>query len=162
MAEGPDLAGVRRLLFVGTGNTCRSPLAEALARAGAEGRGLDGLEVRSAGTMASGGSPASRGAAQVAREVGLDVTPHRSTEVSEEVVGWADLVLCMAPSHGMDVQDVAPGAPTVLLTDFLPPDHELHGRPVSDPVGGGIGKYRETLAVLREAVTAVLERIEGA
>lgn len=159
MAEGPETGEVRRLLFVCTGNTCRSPMAEAVARSAAAERGLDDLEVRSAGTMASPGSPASRGAVEAARAVGLDLTGHRSSEVTREMAEWADVVLCMAPSHRMDVHDVAPGAPTALLTDFLPEDHPLHGSPVLDPVGGGPDTYRETLAVLREAVAGVLERI---
>lgn len=161
MPDRPDLGDVRRLLFVCTGNTCRSPMAESLARAAAGERGPEDLEVRSAGTMASPGASASMGAVEAAREAGLDVTGHRSTEMTSELADWADLVLCMAPSHRMDVQDLAPGAPTALLTDFLPEDHPLHGGPVSDPVGGGLDRYRETLELLREAVDGVLDRIGG-
>lgn len=160
-ARGPDPGEARRLLLVCTGNTCRSPMAEAVVRAEAEARGLDGLEVRSAGTMASGGDPASRGAVQAAREVGLDLSGHGSSRLTTELVDWADLVLCMAPSHRMDVEQVAPAAPTLLMTQFLPEDHPLHGRPVSDPVGRELDAYRETLSLLRLAVAGLLERLEG-
>lgn len=162
VAEAPELGGVRRILFVCTGNTCRSPMAEAIARVRAEDRGQQRLEIRSAGTMASGEAPASRGAVLVAREAGLELEGHRSTSVTPGLVAWADLVVCMAPSHRMDVEEVAPDAPTVLMTEFLPEDHPLHGRPVSDPVGAGPDVYRETLATLRDAVEGLLDRLEGA
>lgn len=134
-------------------------MAEALARRGAEERGMGELEVRSAGTMASPGAPASEGAREAARQVGLDLGEHRSAAVTAGLASWADLVVCMGPSHRMDVEAAAPGTPTVLLTDFLPPDHRHRGRPVSDPVGGGATTYRETLALLREAVTGLLDDI---
>lgn len=136
-------------------------MAEVVVRAGAEARGLDGLEVRSAGIMASGGDPASRGAVQAAREAGLDLSGHTSSRVTADLVEWADLVVCMAPSHRMDVEDVVPTAPTLLMTDFLPEDHPLRGRPVSDPVGRDLGAYRETLTLLRQAADGLLERLEG-
>lgn len=160
MPEGADPGDVRRLLFVCTGNTCRSPMAESLARAEAEERGLE-LEVRSAGTTASVDSPASRGALEAARREGLDLSGHRSTPLSPELVAWADLILFMAPSHGMDVRDVDPGAPSALLTRFLPEDHPWRGRAVWDPVGGDLELYRETFDLLREAVAGLMERIEA-
>lgn len=159
MAERAGLGEVRRLLFVCTGNTCRSPLAEALARAEVEARGLEGIEVRSAGTMASDGSPASRGSVRVAREADLDLSGHASSPVTPEALAWADLVVCMAPSHRMDVETLDPDAPVVLVTDFLPEDHPLHGRPVADPMGSGLDVYRETLAQLREAVKGLVDRL---
>lgn len=135
-------------------------MAEAVARAGAEARGLEGLEVRSAGTMASAGDFASGGAVEAAGETGLDLSEHGSSPVTPELVDWADLVVCMAPSHRMDVHAVNPDAPVLLMTDFLPEDHPLHGRPVWDPVGRDLDAYRETLSLLRQAVDGLLDRLE--
>lgn len=136
-------------------------MAEALVRAEVEERGLEGIESRSAGTMASVDAPASRGTVLVAREDGLDLTGHVSSPVTPELAAWADLVVCMAPSHRMDVEEVAPEAPTMLLTDFLPEDHPHHGRPVSDPVGGGLDVYRETMALVRQAARGLVDRLEA-
>lgn len=149
----------RRLLFVCTGNTCRSPTAEALARRAAEERGI-GLACRSAGVAASGGG-ASPGAVRAAEEAGLDLTGHRSSQLDRELVEWADLVLCMGESHRWQVADRGGEGKARLITEFLPPDDPRRGRPVLDPVGGEVEVYRETLSTLEEAVEGLLDRLEA-
>src|SRR5690606_21448064 len=84
------------VLFVCTGNTCRSPLAEAIARAALEARGWTHVRVDSAGTAAAWDLPASENAAAVAAEHGLDLSGHRSQPVTPELVRWADLILVMS------------------------------------------------------------------
>lgn len=86
-----------RVLFVCTGNTCRSPMAEALLRAKAKERGVP-VEVRSAGVAAVGGVPVSAHAAEVLRERQV---PHDglSSPVTVEAVKWADLILTMTAGH---------------------------------------------------------------
>ncbi|MEO7367810.1 MAG: hypothetical protein ABIZ36_07625, partial [Gemmatimonadaceae bacterium] len=77
---------VMRLLFVCTGNTCRSPLAEAIARRLADERGIYDVTVGSAGTSAWPDAPASDGALLVAMEHGLDLGDHRARVLSPEIV----------------------------------------------------------------------------
>ncbi len=149
-----------RLLFVCTGNTCRSPTAEALAREEAAERGLE-VACRSAGVAASGGG-ASPGAVRAAGEVGLDLSDHRSTQLDRELVAWADLVLCMGTSHRWQVADRGGEGKARLITDFLPEGDARRGRPVLDPVGGGAGAYRETLEVLGSAVDGLMDAVEAA
>src|SRR6185295_922503 len=88
-----------RLLFVCTGNTCRSPMAEAIARREAIERGLADVEVSSAGTSAWDGAPASDGALLVALERRLDLGNHRAQQLSAELVAEHDLILVMGPHH---------------------------------------------------------------
>lgn len=149
-----------RLLFVCTGNTCRSPTAEALAREEARRRGLD-VVCRSAGVAASGGG-ASSGAARVAEEADLDLSDHRSTQLDPELVEWADLILCMGESHRWQVADRGGGEKARLVTDFLPEDDPRRGRPVLDPVGGDADVYRQTLEVLRASVSGLMDAVEEA
>lgn len=88
----------RRIVFVCTGNSCRSPLAEVLARA----RYAElPLNFASAGTDASPGQPASEEARTVAREWGLDLEPHRSRPVDRAAVAGADWVIALTRTQAL-------------------------------------------------------------
>ncbi|MDR6225502.1 low molecular weight protein arginine phosphatase [Desmospora profundinema] len=89
---------MKRFLFICTGNTCRSPMAEALLRKRAAERGLS-LEVKSAGVSALPGGAASFPAVEVLKEKGIDHSDHRSQPVTAELLDWADVVLTMTRSH---------------------------------------------------------------
>jgi len=96
------------ILFVCTGNTCRSPMAEGLLRKLAKERGID-LEVRSAGVSAIAGTSISRHAADILREEGVtDVLA--SSQLSGPLVSWADLVLTLTGSHKRHVLQYFPAA----------------------------------------------------
>ncbi|ASS73839.1 hypothetical protein CIG75_01855 [Tumebacillus algifaecis] len=89
-----------KLLFVCTGNTCRSAMAEPLMRSRLEQVGLgEQVEVRSAGVAAVAGSPASQGAVNVLNGKGMDGAGHMASFVDRETVNWADLILTMSQSH---------------------------------------------------------------
>lgn len=148
-----------RILFVCSGNTCRSPLAERLTRREVEDRGLDDVEVRSAGTFAGRGAPASSGAVLAARQHGLDLSGHRSTPLGPDLVEWADLVLAMTNAHLRVAVDIGGEGKTSLVTEFLPEGHPERGREVADPAGGDVGRYEEVLELLETAVAGVLDAI---
>ena len=82
-----------RLLFVCTGNTCRSPMAEVIAHDLTASEPHRRLEVRSAGVGAFPGSPPSGGAVRTAARHGIDLTEHRATLLTRREVEWADLIL---------------------------------------------------------------------
>ncbi|WP_027415226.1 low molecular weight protein arginine phosphatase [Aneurinibacillus terranovensis] len=86
-----------RILFVCTGNTCRSPMAEKLLQKMANDKGLD-IEVQSAGLFASQGFAASDHAVRVLRKKGIECT-HASQPVTPELLEWADIILTMTESH---------------------------------------------------------------
>lgn len=151
----------RRLLFVCTGNTCRSPMAEAVARVEAARRGLRGVRVRSAGTFGGGGAQASVLAAVVGAERGLDLSAHRSRGLAEEDLEWADLVLAMAPSHLAAVRAARPEARVELITRYLPDGDPQRGAPVIDPIGGERSDYEAAMDVLERAVAGLLDALYG-
>ena len=145
-----------RLLFVCTGNTCRSPMAEAIARQLADERGLD-VTASSAGTSAWDGAPASDGALLVALEEGLDLSIHRAQVLSRDLVAAADLILVMSPHHGERAIVLGGEGRTHLLTDYAA--RTTTGRPVQDPFGGELDLYRATLVELSSEMALVFDRL---
>src|SRR6476619_4804339 len=131
-----------KLLFVCTGNTCRSPMAEAIARKITIERGLHDVEVMSAGTSAWDGAPASDGALLVGMERGLDLSQHRAQTLTRELVQNADLVLAMGPHHLERIEALGGTGKAYLLTDFA--SRGKSQRPVNDPIGGELDLYRAT------------------
>jgi protein-tyrosine-phosphatase len=148
-----------RILFVCSGNTCRSPLAEAAARRVFEEDGLDGIVVSSAGAFAVDGGRASAGSQEVARSNGLDLEAFQSRKLTAAEVHGADLILVMEAAHRSAVLGISPQADT--KTFLL---GELAGREgsdasVPDPFGGGAEMYRKTFRRIGELLDDALERI---
>ncbi len=143
------------ILFVCTGNTCRSPMAEELLRRALESRGLAGqVTVTSAGTGAWDGAPASEGAYLVGIEQGVDLSAHRARLLSRELVNSADLILVMSRHHAVRVAELGGADRVHILGEFAGKAGE-----VTDPFGGELDDYRVTLAELRELVDGVVTRL---
>lgn len=90
-----------KVLFVCTGNVCRSPMAEGFLRHEAQRLGLD-IETRSTGTHAWYGRAATIDGRKIMNELGVSIDDHRTLELDEELVGWADLIIGMSREHSRD------------------------------------------------------------
>ena len=119
------------VLFVCTGNTCRSPFAEAVARR--EGQG----DVESAGLGAYPGDQPPEDAIVVARELGYDLSPHRARRLTEAMLERADVVVGMTAAH---VAAVGGGATLLGEADL------------EDPIGRGRDTYRRVYAQIETDV----------
>ena len=150
-----------RLLFVCTGNTCRSPLAQAIAERSLGRWGWDRVEIRSAGVSASPGGEASEGARVAAESSGLSLEGHRATPLDTELVAWASLILTMGPHHA-DAAEALGGRDKVwMLSDFSEGGENPGGPGVPDPFGGDAQAYRECLEALEDLVEAALGRVDA-
>lgn len=130
------------VIFVCTGNICRSPMAEYLARSVTDD---DTFRFASAGTAAAEGSPASSGALLAMGEIGIDIADHRATDV-RRLAAHADLLFGLSSEHVSVMRRTWPE-----LTDRI---HLLHpdGLSIPDPYGQDLAAYRTTRDEIAEAV----------
>jgi len=142
------------ILFVCTGNTCRSPMAAGLMNKEAIKRNLD-IRIESAGIFAQEGENASTEAIIAMHEYGVDLTGHHSQMINEELIEKSDLILTMTPAHKMVFNNVASDK-TFTVGEFAGLDFDIE-----DPFGGDVEDYLKTAAQLEEAVLKIAERIEG-
>lgn len=157
---------MKSVLFVCTGNTCRSPMAEVLMRHYAEKAGIS-VKVSSAGLGAFTGDPATEHAADAVAEIGLDLKLHRSRRFREELAQEYDVILVMTEGHKRHILQFMPElAPKVfLLQEFAEaqqPRQELAGTKekgydVSDPYGQSLDVYRRVRDELADAIQMIVD-----
>ncbi|ESU34453.1 hypothetical protein G3A_01475 [Bacillus sp. 17376] len=142
-----------RILFVCTGNTCRSPMAEAILKS----KQLSGVEVKSAGVYAPNGAEASVNAKAVLEENNIS-HDHRSSTLTREDIDWATLVLTMTQSHKGLIINQYPFAAdkTFTLKEFADVKENLD---VADPFGGNEQIYRQAFKEIQKSIERILDKI---
>jgi len=136
-----------KVLFVCTGNTCRSPMAEYCCRALSGGRNVS---AQSAGLSAAEGTCASAHAKAVCAEQGMDLEPFRSRRLTGEMLREADVIFGMTQAH---VQAI------VLAALDCAGKVRLLGNGVPDPYGGDLPCYRKAFAAIQSGVEDFLKSI---
>ncbi|MGM0875097.1 MAG: low molecular weight protein arginine phosphatase [Bacillota bacterium] len=148
---------MKNVLFVCTGNTCRSPMAEALLK---HVKNSDQLDVKSAGVFAIDGSDASRYAIEALSEKGIQCS-HQSSSLSKELVDWATIILTMTNNHKQSVIDLYPqaGRKTYTLAEYVSKNGEGKME-ITDPFGGSLHMYRQTLSDLEGFIEKLIIKLE--
>ncbi|KYO65405.1 low molecular weight protein arginine phosphatase [Thermovenabulum gondwanense] len=146
-----------KVLFVCTGNTCRSSMAAALFKKLAQEKGKD-IEIDSCGIAAVDGMPASSEAIQVLKERGIDLSGHRAKKLRENLLN-SDLILTMTKSQRDYILNNFPKLKgrVFVLTEFI---NEGEFEDIEDPYGMGIETYKKVADELWNNLQKLIERIE--
>ena len=146
----------KHVLFVCTGNSCRSPMAEVLFREAAKDRNL---QVSSAGIHAAPGQPASEEAVEACLQLKLSLKQHRSRQVNAAMIAKATHIFCMTSGHRDALESLYPDSARKmrLVCEF---DPSLPSQ-VPDPIGQGIQSYIKTRDTLRKAIPSILRFIDS-
>lgn len=145
---------IPRVLFVCTGNVCRSPMAEGFLRRMAEEAGA-GIEVGSAGLGAMEGMAPSRHSVVAMDEEEIDISSQRSRMLTPEMVESYTHIFGLGSGHVEAIRSYFPEAAekTFVLREFVSNGLDLE---VPDPIGGDLDEYRLTRNLLKEAMPTVL------
>ena len=135
------------IIFICTGNTCRSPMAEALFKNGLTADELEKIEVKSYGISTFGGDSAAENAIKAMKNQGIDISAHRSTPLNQYAVDNADLIVCMSRSH------------KAILSDLKVNDNRVIVLDISDPYGCDLKTYIDCAENIKQRLSAVYDRI---
>ncbi len=143
-----------RVLFVCTGNVCRSPMAEGFMRRLAHEAGLE-IEVGSAGLGAMEDLAPSRNSVSAMREEGIDISHQRSRMLTPEMVEEYTHLFGLGSGHVETIQAYFPEAreKTFILREFVAEGLDIE---VPDPIGGDLDEYRLTRNLIKEAMPSIL------
>ncbi len=156
------MPGKYRIMFVCTGNTCRSPMAEGALKKLLEKDGVNNVEVVSSGTGAVFGFPATDYAIEAAKIWDANISRHKSQPVTRELIERMDLVLCMSPAHCEEVKRLSEFSrdKIYLLRNY--PKKGCQGEGIDDPIGGTLDIYNRAFLEIGEELGRILPFIKEA
>ncbi len=148
---------IKYILFVCTGNICRSPFAEGLLKKLMQKKGLDDIVADSAGLLALPGNSASGLAQKVAAEYDVDLSGHIAKSVKEDIIAGSDLILVMENSHAKDLLDAFPEAEDKIFLIRRFARFGSRDRGIADPYGLNYEAYRFCFLDIQDCVSGLAE-----
>ena len=149
---------MKTVLFICTGNTCRSPMAEGLLVAALDES--SSISVGSAGVAAMPGQSASRETVAILKDRGASMANFKSRQLDEDLAHEADLIIAMSSSHADVLNRSLPAVGVNLLTDFIDPAEGLVDMDVPDPYGMSRAAYEEVGEVIELAIPGILKALD--
>ncbi|SDZ33913.1 protein-tyrosine phosphatase [Proteiniborus ethanoligenes] len=152
---------MKTILFVCTGNTCRSSMAEGIFRDMIKKRNLENvIKVESAGVYAATGQPASPQAIDAMKNKAIDISSHKARQLTKEMLQNADLILTMTKSHKRSIlgMDESLKQKTYTLTEYAYKDLENHAD-ILDPYGLPVEEYEKSLIDIEKALKNVIDKL---
>jgi len=140
---------MKYIAFVCTGNTCRSPMAEGIFNKQAEEKGLN-VRAVSFGMAAVTGMPPSKNAVEVCREIGVDLSGHKSHFIYDFEIADFEKIYCMSQEHAM-----------ILTQSIAYPPEKIEVLNVADPYGGGVEIYRMCRDIIVTCVDEIIRSYEN-
>lgn len=142
------------ILFVCTGNTCRSPMAEAIAKSIFP---QDEYHIMSAGLSAGENKPASKNAVLAAEKLGFNLNEHKATQLTQNLIQEADIVLAMTAGHKQAMANICNslGTPVFTLAEYAGHGNE----DVMDPYGCDLEIYEKCILILKKYITEIADII---
>lgn len=155
------------VLFVCTGDTCRSPMAETFMDDAIDRSSVlhGDVKVKSAGTFACEGADPTEEAVRTMEEQGLEIAKHSAEQFTPEIAEWADIILAMGKEQIEHMEVLAPES-TEKMHTVLGYAQGVHGEPVDnsydimDPFDEGMDEYRECGQQLGDAIRLLVARLE--
>ena len=147
------------IIFVCTGNICRSPMAEGILRHRWMEMAGNDRTVSSMGVQGLDGSPATDLARQVCAENGIDISEHRSRPISGEELQTADLILCMEPGHVSFLGTFYPWHSDRIALLGAWPGKPKRKHTVQDPMGGSLGLYQKVFGIIEAHIDRILPQL---
>ena len=145
-----------KIMFICTGNICRSAMAEWLLKKKLEEKNRNDIEVYSCGIYAENGDVPTYEAKRVMKEeYGIDMSKHRATNIRNSKIKEMDLILCATSSHKIAVLDMYPelNGKVFTMKEYVNYEREYHDSiNIKDPWGYDIETYRACVAEIEECI----------